>query len=112
VENLYLPPQADQDAVSGGAVRVQVRNGTARVGLGLIAVDQLGWQGLSAVDAGPADRVDYRRSQIIVFTDKPGALRLLTRLFGVRPENVIQQPDPGRQADMEVILGADYDPCK
>jgi len=112
VASLYLPPAADQDAVASESVRIWVRNGTARAGLSLIAADQLGWQGFSIVDTGPADRADYKRSQIFVFHDRPGAVSALVPLLGVRPENVISQPDLGQSADMEVILGADYDPCR
>jgi hypothetical protein len=98
--------------VASESIRIQVRNGTTRAGLSLIAADQLGWQGFSIVDTGPADRADYKRSQILVFHDKPGALSVLAPLLGVRPENVIGQPDLGQSADIEVILGTDYDPCK
>lgn len=112
VQSLYLPPAADQEAVASQSIRVQVRNGTARLGLSLIAADQLGWQGFTVVDTGAADRADYKKSQIVVFHDRPDALPVLTRLLGVRPESIIQRPDPNRPVDLEVILGADYDPCQ
>jgi hypothetical protein len=111
VQSLYLPPASDQEAVASQSVRVQVRNGTARLGLSLIAADQLGWQGFSVVDTGPADRADYKKSQIVVFHDRPNALPVLARMLGVRPENIIQRPGSSQSADLEVILGADYDPC-
>jgi LCP family protein required for cell wall assembly len=112
VASLYLPPAADQDAETSKPAQIQIRNGTPRAGLSLIAADQLGWEGFNVVDTGPADRADYKRSQIVVFKDKPDALRVIVGLLGVRPERVIQRPDPSQSADMEVILGADYDPCK
>ncbi len=112
VQSLYLPPSADRDAVASESVRVQVRNGTARPGLSLIAADQLGWQGFRIVETSAADRANYKKSQIVVFNDNPDALRLLARLLGVGPESIIQRPDPSKSADIEVILGADYDPCK
>ena len=64
------------------------------------------------MDTGPAERADYKRTQIIVFNHKPEALAAITRLLRVKPENVIQQPDPDQQADLLVILGQDYDPCR
>jgi hypothetical protein len=46
-----------------------------------------------------------------VFNDRPKTVELLARVLGVKPENIIQQPDPGQPADIMVILGKDYDPC-
>jgi hypothetical protein len=110
VTRLYAPPLADDSADEAG--RVQVRNGTAREELALIAADRLRWEGFTIVDTGPADRSDYQSTQIIVFSDKPEALAVLTQLLMVKPANVIQQPDPGQPADLRVILGNDYDPCR
>jgi hypothetical protein len=30
----------------------------------------------------------------------------------VPERNIVRQPDPDQEADMLVILGADYDPCR
>ncbi len=110
VARLYAPPG---DGTRGGeAARIQVRNGTERAQLGLIAADQLRWQGFIIVDIAPADHADYKRTQIIAYGDKPEALATVSRLLKVKPANVSQQSDPGQQADLLVILGQDYDPCR
>jgi hypothetical protein len=80
--------------------------------LALIAADLLRWEGLKVVETGPADNADYEQTQIIVFTDKPEAVALLTKILRVKPENVVYQPDPNQPADIRVILGNDYDPCR
>ena len=49
---------------------------------------------------------------LIIFNDKPKAVDLLIQLLQVKEENVIQQPDPDQPADIQVILGEDYDPCR
>jgi hypothetical protein len=82
-----------------------------RAQLALIAADRLRWEGLNIVDTGPADRADYSSTQIIVYNDKPEVLTALTRLLGVKPANVIRQPDPAQERDLRVILGQGYDPC-
>jgi LCP family protein required for cell wall assembly len=115
VASLYAPPLAD-DQVANESARIQVRNGTERPYLARIAAEQLRWEGFKIVDIGFADRSDYKNTQVIVYNDKPEARALLTRLLGVRPDNV-QQPDPNQpaetaQADLLVILGQDYDPCR
>jgi hypothetical protein len=80
--------------------------------LAIIAADQLRWHGLNIVDASPAEQTGVKKTRIIVFVDKPKAVEVLAQLLKVRPENVIYQPDPNQAADIRVILGEDYDPCR
>jgi hypothetical protein len=80
--------------------------------LALIAADQLRWYGLTIIDAAPADRPDYAQTQIIVYNDKPQAVELLRRELSVSAQNVIYRPDSNQPADILVILGNDYDPCR
>ena len=115
VASLYAPPSTN-DRVANESARIQVQNGTERPYLARIAAEQLHWEGFKIVDIGFADRADYTKTQIIVLNDKPEALALLTRLLKVRPDN-IRQPSPNQpaeteQADLLVILGRDYDPCR
>jgi len=112
VSSLYAPPSASADQAAGEGARIQVLNGTARAYLTQVAVDELRWQGLSATVEGAADRSDYARTQIVVFKDKPKALALLAQVLGVKPADILQQPDPNQASDLQVILGNSYDPCK
>jgi LCP family protein required for cell wall assembly len=116
VARLYAPP-ANDDGIAAEAARIRVLNGTDRSQLSLIGADQLRWRGFQVVDTGQADRNNYNRTRIIIYNDKPRAVESLTRLLGVRPKNVLHEPDSGLpegavQADLVVILGADYDPCR
>ncbi|MGD8626416.1 MAG: LCP family protein [Anaerolineae bacterium] len=112
VASLYAPPSPGDEQVAKEGARVQVRNGTYQQQLALIAADQLRWYGVNVIGAAPADRPDYQETQIIVYNDKPQALDLLIRELEVKAENVIRQPDPNQEADIVVILGRDYDPCR
>lgn len=112
VAGLYAPPSASEEQVANEAARIGVRNGTFRPQLALIAADQLRWHGLTVTETGPADQPGYKQTRIIVYHQKPKALELLMQLLKVKPENVIQQPDPGQSVDIQVILGEDYDPCQ
>lgn len=111
VARLYAPSPAGGTGASEAA-RIQVQNGTGRTQLAAIAADQLRWQGFQVVDTGPADRADYQNTQILVFNDRPEAVARLAGLLQVKPANVIQQPDPGQPADLRLVLGNDYDPCR
>ena len=112
VASLYAPPSASENQVASEGARIQVRNGTYRFQLAKIAADQLRWYGFDIVDTDLADNPNYQQTMILVFNDKPVALERLTQLLGVQPENIIHQPDPNQPADIQVILGNDYDPCR
>jgi LCP family protein required for cell wall assembly len=112
VASLYAPPSASEDQAAAEAARIQVRNGTYRHQLAKIGADQLRWHGLKIEDTGLADNPNYQHTQIIVYNDKPKAVALLVQVLRVEAENVIQQPDPNYPADIQVILGDDYDPCR
>jgi hypothetical protein len=110
VATLDSPP-ATTGATTSESARIQVSNGTPRAYLAEIAADQLRWDGLTVSGTGPADKTDYAQTQIVVFRDEPATLAELVQRFKVKPANVIQRPDPSQPADLQVILGADYDPC-
>jgi LCP family protein required for cell wall assembly len=112
IANLYAFAPTSEDEVARENARIQVRNGTYRQQLAQIAADQLRWEGLNVVDTGLADNPDYQETQIIVFNDKPKAVEKLSQVLAVKPRNVIYQPDPNQPADILVILGNDYDPCR
>jgi LCP family protein required for cell wall assembly len=110
VARLYAPPVDDGDATAPALVAVQ--NGSGRPYMAHIAADQLRWAGFEVESIGTAERVDYARTWIYVYNEKPEALAELASLLNVRERNIVRQPDPGQEADMLVILGADYDPCR
>jgi len=112
VASLYAPPSTGDEQIAKEGARIQLRNGTPRPQMGLIAADQLRWRGLTIVDTAPADRADYAQTQIIVYNDKPKAVEALIQELRVKAENVIHRPDDSQPADILVILGADYDPCR
>jgi LCP family protein required for cell wall assembly len=111
VASLYVPAHAGTEQAGSEAARIQVLNGTQRPYLAEIAADQLKWSGLGIRETGPADRADYEATQIIVFNDKPKTVETLLTQLHLKPEAVIIDPDPSQPFDIQVILGADYDPC-
>jgi LCP family protein required for cell wall assembly len=111
VARLYSPSSGGENQIANEGARIQIRNGTYRPQLAQIAADQLRWEGFNIVDAELADNPDYQQTRILVFNEKPIALEQLVQQLNVQPENVIQQPDPNQPADIQVILGTDYDPC-
>ena len=95
--NLASRPELTNVTIAGNAAggtegetaRIEVQNGT-----------------------GPAERDDYQKTQILVLNDRPEAVARLARLLQIKPANIIQQPDAGQPADLRVVLGSDFDPCR
>jgi LCP family protein required for cell wall assembly len=110
VNRLYALPAGD--GTEGEAARVEVLNGTGRAQLAAVAADQLRWEGFKIGGTGPAERDDHRKTQIFVFKDQPQALERVAQLLHVQPANIIRQPDASQGADLRVVLGSDYDPCR
>ena len=118
--NLASRPELTNVTIAGNAAggtegetaRIEVQNGTGWVQLAAIAADQLRWEGFKIAGTGPAERDDYQKTQILVLNDRPEAVARLARLLQSKPANIIQQPDAGQPADLRVVLGSDFDPCR
>ena len=42
---------------------------------------------------------------------KPGVLNIMLKALNLRPDRVINQPDPNRPVDYRIVLGKDYNSC-
>jgi LCP family protein required for cell wall assembly len=109
---LAAPPSTAEDEVAKEEARIELLNGTTKPNLPQFAADQLQWYGLKIAKTGNADRTDYPKTQIIVFNDKPQAVETLAKVLKVKSENILYQSKGGQDSDIQVILGADYDPCQ
>jgi LCP family protein required for cell wall assembly len=107
-----LAPPATGQARQGMA-RVEVLNGTAWPGWGLLAADRLLWEGFEVVNVDQADRADYEQTLLVDLTGttKGSPVYRLARILGVRSANVSQSDTPGAEVDLRVIVGQDYKPC-
>jgi LCP family protein required for cell wall assembly len=117
LQSFYAPvDKANLDAVD--QIRVRVLNGSQRSQAAELATASLGWEGFRVVERGVADRQDYARTQIYVYTGNVEAAEQVARQLKVPVSaiqdqtGVAQQPDPSKPVDIQVILGRDYDPCR
>ena len=100
--------------------RIQVQNGTAKIGLGLAAANVLKSYNYNVVATVAADRATYTSTQIIDYSGgkKPYTIKYLEKRFGVKAiaaQNVAPAgPASVAQTDaapeITVIVGADYKP--
>jgi LCP family protein required for cell wall assembly len=110
LESFYGP--IDMDFLRRvGETRVEVRNGSPRLEADQLAASTLGWAGFQATGTGPADRQDYAATQILVYDAEQEIADLVAQQLDAPRSAILIQPDPSQPVDIEVILGADYDPC-
>jgi hypothetical protein len=105
------PPTAAGDETAARlaeeAAAVTVKNGTLTVGLARSAAEFLQGQGVPVTAYGNADRSDYTESLVIVYTSKNFTAETITRLLGLPPTAIVQNPDPQAGTDILVVLGGD-----
>ncbi len=111
VEEAFEPPLTNVAAQS--SAQVDVLNGTGWASYDLLAVERLKSNGFGVASFGPAAQV-VSRTQIINFgtTTKGSRLNQLVRLFNVKADQVINQPDANSPIGFRLIVGPDFDPCK
>lgn len=112
VAALYAPPvPADPAAPAGSPVRVLVRDGTGKPDLAGLLAAELRWRGWEVLESSAGEGV-REHSQLLVHRDRPVAVDLLSRVLGLGPEDVVSLPDDGQDADLEILLGGDYNTCR
>ncbi len=88
-------------------IRLIVLNGTTTPGTERELADILIAHGYNVVGTGQADRTDYVQTQIIS-SDNAQIVRQLADLLGVSDQNVRPGAPEQLQADIVVIIGADF----
>ncbi len=92
---------------------IEVLNGTEEETLTELAVADLVHRGFDAVAGGPADRQDHRATAIILVNpEKVATAGRLAQALGVDPQHITIFRDPTTTADVRVILGKNYRPCR
>jgi len=109
--DFYTPPTDNQ--ISARLASIRVRNGTPNALWDRVAAERLGWSNLAAYAAGEAEQGEYPSTMIIDYTssEKGSSLGVIARELNVKPEHIVIQPDPNREVDFDVIVGADYNAC-
>jgi LCP family protein required for cell wall assembly len=111
IHEAFAPPLTNVAAQN--SAQVEVLNGAGRASYDRLAVDRLTSNGFAVSSFGPAAHV-VTRTQLINFgaTTKGSRLNQLVRLFNIKPDQVIAQPDAASPIGFRVVVGPDFDPCK
>ena len=104
-----LSPGEPAERMAAEGARIAVYNGGSTAGLANDTADFLANAGADVVAVGNTDAFQAV-TMIIDYTGNPHTLKYLYDLFGVRPERVFFEYDPGSPVDLALILGDDADP--
>jgi polyisoprenyl-teichoic acid--peptidoglycan teichoic acid transferase len=96
---------------AGNQIRIQVMNAWPRNEAEQLAAAALGWEGYKVVGTGRYERQDMGKTEIIVYNGDQARGEQIARLLEVPLSSVRVQPDSSKPADVQVLLGADYNPC-
>jgi LCP family protein required for cell wall assembly len=104
-----VPPETSTEAVQIEFARLAVLNGAGLEGLATDTAEYLQGQGLNVIQIDNADRIDYDKSRVIVYSQNyPYTIRYLAELLGLTEGQILQAVFPENDLDLMVILGADW----
>lgn len=109
--DFYTPPTGNQISLRESTIRVL--NGTSNSNWDRVAADRLGEETLFAYAAGNAASTSESSTILIDYTgsERGSLVNVIAETLRIHPDNIRVQPDPNREVDYEVIVGADFNPC-
>jgi LCP family protein required for cell wall assembly len=111
LENYYEPKDSTQlDTVE--KTRVEVRNGSQRNQADELAAAALRWEGFKVSSMGQADHQNRAKTKILVHNGDLDAAEQIAAQLSVPSTAVENATGASNPADIEVILGQDYNPCQ
>ncbi len=109
INDFYTPPTGNRLGKDVGTV--EVLNGTANNNWDKVAADRLTWEGFDVQAKGATDPTDKTVLYDFTGSARPGVLNIMLKALNLRPDRVINQPDPNRTVDYRIVLGGDYNSC-
>lgn len=111
MNDFYTPPTSSQVALR--ASRIRILNGTENNQWDRVAADRLGEVALLAYAGGRYEATSEQATWLIDYTgSERGSLTPeIIKTLRINPANVRVEPNPNRDVDYEVIVGADFNPC-
>ena len=112
MQDFYLPPPANQIALTGPSIAVY--NASTVANMDIVAAQRLRWDGYNAIALGTlAEHPVYASNRLTdyVVTEKGSLTNRLLRALNMTEEQVIHDARADRDYDYEVVIGSDYDSC-
>lgn len=114
----YYNNVAAENLDTAEKVRVQVLNGSQRKDAQELAAAALRWGGFQVTGTGVAKEANQATSQVLCFSGNLEAAGEAAAMLGLSPAAVQDMtstespPGAAPAADIQIILGRDYDPCR
>ena len=102
-----MTPQDLSTLYQEESARVDILNGTTKVGLAAETSDFLQAQGINVIGAGNASE-ETSLTTLIDYTGKPYTIKYLIQLLQIQPSQIYNRYDPNSQVDITIILGNDW----
>lgn len=109
VQEFLYPPRTDS-RLESEAAQVVIYNSSGVQGLGELAAKELARAGLNVTVEDNGGRMP--QSLVVINQDKPVTRSVIQRTLDLGPRFVVRSPERRGNADILVILGADWDPCR
>ena len=112
MQDLYLPPPANQIALTGPAIAVY--NASGQDDWDIVAAQRLRWDGFNAIalgDMAGGERIPSNQLTDYVVTEKGSLTGRILRALNMTDEQVSRDAQAVRDYDYEVIIGSDYESC-
>jgi hypothetical protein len=115
LENFYAPKDLD-GLDKKEKTRLRILNGSQRGQAAQLAAAAVKWEGYKVVEALAAEDRDQAKTRIMALNGDMAGGQALAKLLNVPATAVedgsgLEQTDPNKPVDYQIILGSDYDPC-
>lgn len=103
-----IPVEEPSEAAGLEGARLAVLNGAGVEGLATRTGEYLREQGMNVVEIANANRLDYVKTLIIDYTGNPYTTRYLSEMMGISESQILSQPSPDSDVDVDLVLGAEW----
>jgi LCP family protein required for cell wall assembly len=110
LSRFYSPPDLEfLEQIS--QTRVEVINGSQLPQAGELVANGLRWTGFQVTSVSPAGSQYHAQTQVVVYNAAEDVAEAVALLLDAPRSAIVYQSDPSQPVDIQVVLGADYDPC-
>ena len=111
LDSFFAPP--DMEFVAQiNETTVAVLDGSPYPDAGLLAAKELGWAGFQVVETRLAEAQGPLESAVIVYDAPEAVAELAAQTLDLPRAAIRYESDPNSAADIQVVLGWNYDPCE
>jgi anionic cell wall polymer biosynthesis LytR-Cps2A-Psr (LCP) family protein len=108
----YYEPTDPNPLDTAEKTSVEVSNGSQRHQADELAAAALRWEGFKVSSSGPVERQNQAKTKVLVHNGDLAAGKQIADRLRLPADAVENATGPSNPADIQVILGQDYNPCQ